>query len=146
MLAIAGVHSGHLSMQLWAEATRTGELARCARGLLVRAVCARLRDCEANSGSRERYLEDAFHQWRSQLPANYWEVEEQIREAVLLVPPPTDWIPENADDSILVSLFKPYWPVEPAGHRFRMNCDTAGCLTIESEREHHCSGALLPVE
>lgn len=146
MLAIAGVHSGHLSMQLWEEATQVGELARCARGLLVRAVCTRLRECEANGGSRVRYLEDAFYQWRSQLPQNYLRVEEQIRAAVLQVPPPVDWILENADDSILVSLFKQHWPVEPAGYRFRMACDTAGGLTIEAKRENCSSGALLPVE
>jgi hypothetical protein len=132
ILAIAGVHSGHLSMGLWEEATSAGAPARCARGLLVRAICTRLRECEESGSSRVRYLEDAFYQWRSQLPLNYRCVEEQIREAVLLVPPPVDWIPEHADDSILVSLFRQHWPIEPAGCRYRMIVNRTGGITIES--------------
>ena len=133
ILAIAGVHSGHLSMGLWEEAIHAGELERCARGLLVRTVCTTLRECEENGGSRVRYLEDAFHQWRNQLPVNYWNVEEQIRAVVLTVPPPDDWMPQNADDSVLVSLFKQHWPAEPAGCRYRMTWDSAGGLTIEAD-------------
>jgi hypothetical protein len=62
ILGIAGVHSGHLAMGLWEEATRVGALARCARGLLVRAICTAFRDWEESGGLRVRYLEDALHQ------------------------------------------------------------------------------------
>lgn len=126
VLAIAGVHSGHLATGLWEEALYAGELERCARGLLVRAVCTTLRECEENSGSRVRYLEEAFQLWRSQLPVNYRDVEEQIRAAVLTVPPPEDWMPQDADDSIVVSLFNQHWPAAPAGGRYRLICDSAG--------------------
>ena len=145
ILAIAGVHSGHLVMRLWEEAIRAGELERCARSLIVRAVCTRLRECKENGGSRVRYLEDAFHQWRSQLPVNYGSVEEQIRAVVLTVPPPEDWMPQNADDSILVSLFKQHWPAEPADRRYRMQCNGAGSVTIEADREHR-SDELVPAQ
>jgi len=133
VLAIPGVHSGHLAMGLWEEAIHAGELERCARGLLVRAVCTTLRECEENGGSRVRYLENAFQLWRRQLPVNYWDVEKQIRAAVLTVPPPEDWMPQNADDSIVVSLFNQHWPAEPARYRHRLICDSAGGLTIETE-------------
>jgi hypothetical protein len=66
---------------------------------------------------------------------NYWEVEEQIRAVVLTVPPPEDWMPQNADDSIVVSLFKQHWPAERAGCRYRMICDSGGGLTIEADRK-----------
>src|ERR687883_212063 len=96
VLGIAGVHSGHLAIGLWEEATRIGELARCARGLLVRAICAAFREWEDNGGSRVRYLENALHHWGSQLPDNYQDVVEQIRAVMLTVPPPEDWIPQDA--------------------------------------------------
>ena len=115
---------------------RAGELARCARGLLVRAICTALRDWENSGGSRVRYLENALHQWGSQLPTRYQDVAEEIRAVMLTVPPPEDWIPQNADDSILVSLFHPRWPAAPAGSRPRTSGDGADGLAIdEDERQ-----------
>lgn len=141
-LAIVGVHSGHLQLRLWEEAAEAGDLARCARDLLVRALSAKLRAWAESGGSRTRHLEDAFYHWRDQLPQNYRHVEDQVRSAVLAVEPPTDWCPENPDDPILVSLFKQHWPAEPTSRRYRMQGDCAARLTIEAEREH-AEGALL---
>lgn len=69
-------------------------------------ICTQFED---SGGSRVGYLEDALHQWRSQLPASYQDAAEEIRAVMLTVPPPEDWIPQNADDSILVSLFHQHW-------------------------------------
>ncbi|TMQ21417.1 MAG: hypothetical protein E6J90_14330 [Deltaproteobacteria bacterium] len=143
VVGIAGVHSGHLAMGLWEEAAIAGTLARCARGLLVRAICTAFRDWEDSRGSRVRYLEDALHQWGSQLPANYHDVAEEIRAVMLIVPPPEDWIPHNSDDSILVSLFDQHWPVQQAGSRYRITSDDAGGLTIEDE--HHMEPSARPI-
>ena len=133
VLGIAGVHSGHLVMGLWEEATLAGEPARCARGLLVRAICTALRDWENSGGSRVRYLEDALHQWGVQLPASYEAVADEIRAVMLTVPPPEDWIPQNADDSILVSLFHQHWPAGPAGSGDRRSGDNAGAPATDED-------------
>lgn len=134
LLAIVGVHSGHLQLRLWEEATDTGDLARCACDLLVRALCAKLRALKESGGSRTRHLEDAFYQWRDQLPQGYRHVEDRIRSAVLAVEPPADWVPEDANDSILVSLFKEHWPADPPDRRYRMQCDRHGSVTMEPEQ------------
>jgi hypothetical protein len=112
LLAIARVHSGQLQRRLWEEAAEAGNVARCARDLLVRALCVRLGAWRQSGGSRARYLEDAFYAWREQLPENVRHVEDEIRSAMLAVEPPADWVPEHADDSILVSLFAQHWPDE----------------------------------
>jgi hypothetical protein len=114
LLAIARVHSGQLQRRLWEEAAQAGNLERCARDLLVRALCVRLRAWRECGGSRARYLEDAFYAWREQLPQDFRHVEDEIRSAMLAVEPPADWVPEHADDSILVSLFAAHWPVRVA--------------------------------
>jgi hypothetical protein len=57
-------------------------------------------------------------------------------EAIQTVPPPDDWMPQNADDSVLVSLFKQHWPAEPAGCKYRMTWDGAGGLTDRSRVAH----------
>lgn len=132
MLAIAGVHSGHLAIGLWEESMAAAELARCARGLFVRAICTKFRECEESGGARLPYLENAFHLWKCQLPVNYWCVEEQIRATVLLVPPPIDWTPQSADDSIVASLFHQHWPREPPRRRYRMIFNRTGHFTIEA--------------
>jgi hypothetical protein len=134
-LAIARVHSGQLQLLLWEEATETGHLARCARDLLVRALYAKHRAWKKSGGARAGHLEDAFYAWREQLPQNYQHIEDEIRSAMLAVEPPADWVPEHADDSILVSLFDQHWPAEQAGRRYRMRCNHAGRITIEHERE-----------
>lgn len=134
LLAIIGVHSGHLLRQLWHEAAETGELARCARDLLVRALCARLQ-YEERAGPR--HFEDAFYQWKNELPLNYQGVEESIRATLLQVLPPCDWVPQTADDSILVGLFSQHWPAEEPGRRYRVTSDSAGGLTIEPDRSAH---------
>lgn len=136
LLAIARVHSGQLRLRLWEEATEARNLARCARDLLVRALCVRLRAWRENGGSRARYLEDAFYAWREQLPQNYRHVEDEIRAAMLAVEPPADWVPEHANDSLLMSLFEQHWPVEHADRRYHMKCHHSGSVTIEAEREH----------
>jgi hypothetical protein len=136
LLAIARVHSGQLRLRLWEEAAEAGNLARCARDLLVRALCVKLRAWRESGGSRARHLEDAFYAWREQLPQNYRHVEDEIRSALLAVEPPADWVPEHANDSILVSLFEQHWPVEHAGRRYRMKCHHAGSVTIEAEPGH----------
>lgn len=133
-LAIAGLHSGHLLRRLWEEATDAGELARCARDLLVRALCANLQDFNGDPDRLALRLENAFFQWRNHLPLNYHGVADRVRAALLEVPPPLDWRPRNANDSIVVGLFQQHWPVEPPGGRYRMLYDPARGLIIERDR------------
>lgn len=133
-LAIPGVHSGHLLRRLWQEATEAGELARCGKDLLFRALCASLRESTGDPGDFLLRLEDALHQWRNHLPRNYQFVADLVWSTLIDVTPPNDRLPQSANDSILAALIHQHWPAAQPGSRYRMTYDAAGGLTIVGDR------------
>jgi hypothetical protein len=101
-----------LEHRLIAEAEATGTMERCARTLLARDLCGELLEGGAehdDTTSRRLRLSGVFFALSMALPPAYHDAVDRIERAITSADLPSGWLPEGADDPVLIELFGSYW-------------------------------------
>jgi hypothetical protein len=110
-LGIDSVAPMQLERQLVEEAETTGAMDRCARSLLARDLCGQLPEGWPRGEDPEPLFRRAgvFLTLTMALPDVYERAVERIRHAMEAADIPAGWVPEGADDPILVETFASHW-------------------------------------
>jgi hypothetical protein len=122
-LGTGDVAAVQLEWRLIDEAETTGSMERCARSLLARAL-------------REDLPEGWQHEWRDvpgdpstplfrkvgalvslivAMPDRYKPCAERVCDALNAAEIPVGWLPSDADDALLVEVFRRHWPAPAVG-------------------------------
>jgi hypothetical protein len=104
-----------------AESEQNDTMERCARGLLARQLRWKLpegwhrewRDVPGDPKTPLFRKIGAFSSLVVALPEKYKDAVQRVRRAFDAAEIPVGWLPTDADDPVIVELFRRHWPVLP---------------------------------
>jgi hypothetical protein len=116
-LGSGNVAAVQLEWRLIAEAEASGAMERCARSLLARALRGALpegwqrewKDVPGDPSTPFFRKVGALCSLTASLPDAYEQATERIRDGLDAANIPAGWLPEGADDAILVDVFHRCW-------------------------------------
>ena len=116
-----GFAADQLKRRLLDEAKRRGDVERCARDLLVRSLHAKLPegwridwgpDIRGDATTPFWRHATALSNWTSSISVHLPECKVTLRriaDALDATKPPEGWLPVDADDPLLVDIFRRHW-------------------------------------